>query len=109
MNPDRLTGFVYPVKTNGVPVRGRWQPWVNLPSEPAFDKDGAPVLPAGLTQRRQHPGTQKAAPEDGRVRAATTRPKALPRSAASSVPAAGTCAAELTGLGSRERQGQLGA
>ena len=31
MNPDRLTGFVYPVKKNGVPVRGRWQLWVNLP------------------------------------------------------------------------------
>ena len=31
MDPFRLTGFVYPVKKNGVPVRGRWQLWVNLP------------------------------------------------------------------------------
>ena len=44
MNPDRLTGFVYPVKKNGVPVRGRVQLWANLPPEPAFARDGQPVL-----------------------------------------------------------------
>jgi hypothetical protein len=37
-----LTGFVYPVKKNGFPVRGRWQLWVNLPPEPSFDRDGQP-------------------------------------------------------------------
>ena len=42
MNPDRLTGFVYPVKKNGVPARGRWQLWVNLPPEPAFATRFAP-------------------------------------------------------------------
>ena len=52
MNPDRLTGFVYPVKKNGVPVRGRWQLWVNLPSEPAFDRDGQPVLDSKGKQKQ---------------------------------------------------------
>jgi len=40
MDPFRLNGFVYPVKKNGVPVRGRWQLWVNLPSEP----ESSPVM-----------------------------------------------------------------
>jgi len=42
------------VKKNGVPVRGRWQLWVNLPSEPAFDKDGQPPRrspPSGSSTR----------------------------------------------------------
>ena len=55
MNPERLTGFVYPVKKNGVPVRGRWQLWVNLPSEPAFDRDGQPVLDAKGRQKQKLP------------------------------------------------------
>ena len=56
MNPERLTGSVYPVKKNGVPARGRWQLWVNLPPEPAFDKDGQPVFDVR--------GRQKPLPED---------------------------------------------
>ena len=55
MDPVRLTGFVYPVKKNGVPVRGRWQLWVNLPSEPAFDRDGQPVLDAKGRQKQKLP------------------------------------------------------
>ena len=50
MTPERLTGFVYPVKKNGVPVRGRFQLWVNLPPEPAFAKDEPPVLDAKSRQ-----------------------------------------------------------
>jgi hypothetical protein len=52
MDPERLTGFVYPVKKNGVPVRGRWRLWVNLPPEPAFHKDGQPVLDSNGTQKQ---------------------------------------------------------
>ncbi len=59
MDPERLTGFVYPVKKNGVPVRGRWQLWVNLPPEPAFDKDGQPVLDAKGRQKQRYPKTTK--------------------------------------------------
>ena len=59
MNPERLTGFVYPVKKNGVPVRGRWQLWVNLPPEPAFDRDGQPVRDAKGRQRMHYPKTTK--------------------------------------------------
>jgi len=66
MDPDRLTGFVYPVKKNGVPVRGRWQLWVNLPSEPAFDRDGQPVLDAKGRQRQRYPKTTKVVAAQGK-------------------------------------------
>jgi len=66
MDPDRLTGFVYPVKKNGVPVRGRWQLWVNLPSEPAFDRDGQPVLDAGGRQKQRYPKTTKVVEAQGK-------------------------------------------
>jgi hypothetical protein len=57
MDPDRLTGFVYPVKKNGVSVRGRFQLSVNLPPEPAFDKDGQPVLDAKGRPKQRYPKT----------------------------------------------------
>ena len=66
MNPERLTGFVYPVKKNGVPVRGRFQLWVNLPSEPAFDKDGQPVLDAKGRQKQRYPKTAKVVEATGK-------------------------------------------
>lgn len=66
MNPDRLTGFVYPVKKNGVPVRGRWQLWVNLPPEPAFHKDGSPVLDAKGRQKQRYPKTTKVVEAKGK-------------------------------------------
>ena len=66
MNPERLTGFVYPVKKNGVPVRGRFQLWVNLPSEPAFDKDGQPVLDAKGKQKQKYPKTTKVVEAKGK-------------------------------------------
>ena len=66
MNPERLTGFVYPVKKNGVPVRGRWQLWVNLPSEPAFDRDGQPVLDAKGRQKQRYPKTTKVVEAQGK-------------------------------------------
>ena len=66
MDPDRLTGFVYPVKKNGVPVRGRWQLWVNLPSEPAFDRDGQPVLDAKGRQKQRYPKTTKVVEAKGK-------------------------------------------
>jgi hypothetical protein len=66
MNPDRLTGFVYPVKKNGVPVRGRFQLWVNLPPEPAFGKDGSPVLGANGRQRSRYPKTTKVVAASGK-------------------------------------------
>ena len=66
MDPYRLTGFVYPVKKNGVPVRGRWQLWVNLPSEPAFDKDGQPVLDAKGRQKQRYPKTTKVVEAQGK-------------------------------------------
>ena len=66
MDPDRLTGFVYPVKKNGVPVRGRWQLWVNLPSEPAFDRDGQPVLDAKGRQKQSYPKTTKVVEAQGK-------------------------------------------
>jgi integrase len=66
MDPDRLTGFVYPVKKNGVPVRGRWQLWVNLPSEPAFDRDGQPVLDANGRQKQRYPKTTKVVEAKGK-------------------------------------------
>jgi hypothetical protein len=59
MDPDRLTGFVYPMKKNGVPMRGRFQLWVNLPPEPAFDRDGQPVLDSKGKQRQKYPKTTK--------------------------------------------------
>ena len=64
--PRRLTGFVYPVKKNGVPVRGRWQLWVNLPPEPAFDKDGQPVLDAKGRQKQRYPKTTKVVEAKGK-------------------------------------------
>ena len=66
MDPDRLTGFVYPVKKNGVPVRGRFQLWVNLPPEPAFDKDGQPVLDAKGRQKQRYPKTTKVVEAKGK-------------------------------------------
>ena len=66
MDPDRLTGFVYPVKKNGVPVRGRWQLWVNLPSEPAFDRDGQPVLDSKGRQKQKYPKTTKVVEAKGK-------------------------------------------
>ena len=66
MDPDRLTGFVYPVKKNGVPVRGRFQLWVNLPSEPAFDKDGQPVLDSKGRQKQRYPKTTKVVEAKGK-------------------------------------------
>ena len=66
MNPERLTGFVYPVKKNGVPVRGRFQLWVNLPSEPAFDRDGQPVLDAKGRQKQKYPKTTKVVEAKGK-------------------------------------------
>src|SRR5665647_3420384 len=66
MDPFRLTGFVYPVKKNGVPVRGRWQLWVNLPSEPAFDKDGQPVLDSKGRQKQRYPKTTKVVEAKGK-------------------------------------------
>ena len=66
MDPERLTGFVYPVKKNGVPVRGRWQLWVNLPSEPAFDRDGQPVLDSKGRQKQRYPKTTKVVEATGK-------------------------------------------
>ena len=66
MNPERLTGFVYPVKKNGVPVRGRFQLWVNLPSEPAFDRDGQPVLDSRGKQKQKYPKTTKVVEAKGK-------------------------------------------
>ena len=66
MDPFRLTGFVYPVKKNGVPLRGRFQLWVNLPSEPAFDKDGQPVLDANGRQKQRYPKTTKVVEAKGK-------------------------------------------
>jgi integrase len=66
MDPFRLTGFVYPVKKNGVPVRGRWQLWVNLPSEPAFDRDGQPVVDAKGRQKQRYPKTTKVVEAPGK-------------------------------------------
>jgi hypothetical protein len=66
MDPLRLTGFVYPVKKNGVPVRGRWQLWVNLPSEPAFDRDGQPVLDAKGRQKQRYSKTTKVVEAPGK-------------------------------------------
>jgi hypothetical protein len=66
MNPERLTGFVCPVKKNGVPVRGRRQLWVNLPSEPAFDRDGRPVLDANGRQKQRYPKTTKVIEAQGK-------------------------------------------
>ena len=66
MDPERLTGFVYRVKRNGVPVRGRWRVWVNLPSEPAFDKDGQPVLDAKGRQKQRYPKTTKVVEAKGK-------------------------------------------
>src|SRR5450759_1574499 len=66
MNPERLTGFVYPVKKNGVPVRGRWQLWVNLPPEPAFANDGSPVLDAKGRQKQRYPKTTKVVEAKGK-------------------------------------------
>ena len=66
MDPERLTGFVYPVKQNGVPVRGRFQLWVNLPSEPAFDKDGQPMLDAKGRQKQRYPKTTKVVEAQGK-------------------------------------------
>jgi hypothetical protein len=59
MDPERLTGFVCPVKKNGVPVRGRWQLWVNPPSGPAFDRDGQRVLGSKGRQKQRYPKTTK--------------------------------------------------
>ena len=70
MNPERLTGFVYLVKKNGVPVRGRFQLWVNLPSEPAFDRDGQPVLDSKGRQRQKYPKTTKVVEAKGKKAAA---------------------------------------
>ena len=66
MDPDRLTGFVYPVKKNGVPVRGRFQLWVNLPPEPAFDRDGQPLLDAKGRQRQRYQKTTKVVEAKGK-------------------------------------------
>ena len=66
MDSDRLTGFVYPVKKNGVPVRARWQLWVNLPSEPAFYRDGQPVLDARGRQKQRYPKTTKVVQAKGK-------------------------------------------
>jgi len=66
MDPERLTGFVYPVKKNGVPVRGRFQLWVNLPPEPAFAKDGSPVLDAKGRQKQRYPKTTKVVEATGK-------------------------------------------
>ena len=66
MSPFDITGFVYPVKKNGVPVRGRWQLWVNLPPEPAFDKDGQPVLDAKGKQKQKYPKTTKVVEAKGK-------------------------------------------
>ena len=82
MDPDRLTGFVYPVKKNGVPVRGRWQLWVNLPSEAAFDRDGQPVLDAKGRQKQKYPKTTKVVEAQGKKaaeRLLETRPTASSR------------------------------
>ena len=57
MDPERLTGFVYPVKKNGVPVRGRWQLWVNLPLR-------ACVRQGRLTGARRQGQAEAALPED---------------------------------------------
>ncbi len=66
MDPFRLTGFVYPVKKNGVPVRGRWQLWVNLPPEPAFDRDRQPVLDSKGRQKQKYPKTTKVVEAKGK-------------------------------------------
>ena len=66
MDLERLTGFVYPVKKNGVPVRGRWQLWVNLPCEPAFDNDGQPVLDSKGRQKQKYPKTTKVVEAKGK-------------------------------------------
>jgi hypothetical protein len=66
MTPERLIGFVYPVKKNGVPVRGRWQLWVNLPSEPSFDNDGQPVLDAKGKQKQKYPKITKVVEAKGK-------------------------------------------
>jgi hypothetical protein len=66
MDPDRLTGFVYPVKKNGVPVKGRFQLWVNLPPEPAFRKDGSPVLDSRGRQKQRYPKTTKVVEATGK-------------------------------------------
>jgi hypothetical protein len=49
-----------------VPVRGRFQLWVNLPSEPAFDKDGQPVLDAKGRQKQKYPKTTKVVEAPGK-------------------------------------------
>ena len=54
------------MKKNGVPVRGRWQLWVNLPSEPAFDKDGQPVLDSKGRQKQKYPKTTKVVEAQGK-------------------------------------------
>ena len=40
-------------------MRGRWRLWVNLPSEPSFDRDGQPVLDAKGKQKQKYPKTTK--------------------------------------------------
>jgi len=44
MDTDRLTDFAYAVKKNGVPGRGRFQLWVNLPPEPLVCGDDFTVV-----------------------------------------------------------------
>ena len=55
MSTASLTGFVYLVTKDCVPVRGRWQIRVDLPPEPAFDEDGI-CCPSWLDDA-QTPGT----------------------------------------------------
>jgi hypothetical protein len=66
MDPERLTGFVYPVKKNGVRVRGRWQLWVNPPPERAFARDGQPVLDAKGRQKSRYPKTTRVVEAKGK-------------------------------------------
>ena len=54
------------MKKNGVPVRGRWQLWVNLPPEPAFAKDGQPVLDGKGRQKQRYPKTTKVVAATGK-------------------------------------------
>ena len=68
MNPERLTGFVYPVKKNGVPVRGRWQfvsghgsrppPRLRLPREEERRPRARPLAAVGepAVRARVRPG-----------------------------------------------------
>ena len=91
MDPDRFTGFVYPVKKNGVPVRGRWQLWVNLPSEPAFDRDGQPLLGAKGRQKSRYPKTTKVDEAKGKKAAERLLELAGCLVASATSPTAGCC------------------